>query len=125
MRGLPIITPIEVLATHLMETVQSNLDRLFTRSTMKKLLDAYFTPPDSERAWANQKLLDDFIPDKVSLDLLQAVLRLMLAERVSVRNLQLILEAIAELRGPNLSPEMIVEHVRRPHRVYPDRAAGR
>lgn len=113
MHGLPIITPIEVLATHLMETVQNNLDRLFTRRTLKKLLDAYVTPSDPDRARANQQLLDDFVPDKVSLDILQAVLRLMLAERVSIRNLQLILEAVSEVNAPGLTPETIVEHVRR------------
>jgi len=112
-RGLPIITPIEVLATHLMETVQGNLDRLFTRRTLKRLLDAYVTPSDPDRARANQQLLDEFLPEKVSMDMLQAVLKLMLAERVSIRNLQLILEAISEVNGPGLSPEIIVEHVRR------------
>jgi len=113
MRGLPIITPIEVLATHLMETVQNNLDRLFTRRTLKRLLDAYVTPSDPERAKANKQLLDEFLPEKVSMDMLQAVLRLMLAERVSIRNLQLILEAVSEVNGPGLTPESIVEHVRR------------
>ena len=111
--GLPIISPIEVLATHLMETVQGNLDRLFTRRTLRKLLDAFVTPSDADRAKANQQLLDEFIPEKVSLDLLQSVLRLLLAERVPVRNLQLILEAIAEVRSPNQVPEQIAEHVRR------------
>jgi len=113
MRGLPVVSPIEVLATHMMETVQDNLDRLFTRRAMKKLLDAHVSPSDPDRARANQQLLDEFIPEKVSLDLLQAVLRLLLAERVSIRNLQLILEAVAEVRGPGLAPEAIVEHVRR------------
>jgi len=112
-RGLPIITPIEVLATHLMETVQGNLDRLFTRRTLRKLLDAYVTPSDPDRAKANQQLLDEFLPEKVSMDMLQAVLRLLLAERVSIRNLQLILEAISEVTAPGLAPEAIVEHVRR------------
>ncbi len=110
--GLPIISPIEVLATHLMETVQGNLDRLFTRRTLRRLLDAYVSPSDPERAQSNQQLLDEFIPDKVSLDLLQSVLKLLLAERVPVRNLQLILEAMTEVRGQN-SPEHIAEHVRK------------
>ena len=113
MRGLPIISPIEVLATHLMETVQGHLDRLFTRQAMKKVLDAHVTPSDPDRAKANQQLLDEFIPDKVSLDTLQSVLRLLLAERVSIRNLQLILEAVAEVSGPGAAPEHIAEHVRR------------
>ncbi len=51
------------------------------------------------------------IPEKVPVDLLLAVLRLLLEERVSVRNFPLILEAIAEGRGLP-SPEAICEHVR-------------
>lgn len=111
--GLPIISPIEVLATHLMETVQGNLDRLFTRRTLRRLLDAFVMPSDPERAKANQQFLDEFIPEKLSLDQLQSVLRLLLAERVPVRNLQLIIEAIVEVRSQNLAPEAIAEHVRR------------
>jgi flagellar biosynthesis protein FlhA len=80
---------------------------------MKKVLDAHVSPSDPDRAKTNQTLLDEFIPDKVPLDLLQSVLRLLLAERVSIRNLQLILEAVAEARGSNTAPEVIVEHVRR------------
>ena len=46
------------------------------------------------------------------VDLLLAVLRLLLEERISIRNLPLILEAIAEVRAPGLSPESVAEHVR-------------
>ena len=70
-------------------------------------------PSDPDRAKANQQFLDEFIPDKLSLDQLQSVLRLLLAERVPVRNLQLIIEAIIEVRSQNLAPEAIAEHVRR------------
>ena len=47
------------------------------------------------------------------IDVLQSVLRLLLEERVSIRNLPLILEAVAEARGQNLPQDEIVEHVRR------------
>jgi len=48
----------------------------------------------------------------VPQDLLLAVLRLLLEERVSIRNLPLILEAIAEARALHASPEAVCEHVR-------------
>jgi flagellar biosynthesis protein FlhA len=66
---------------------------------------------DPVRAEANRRLLDELVPDKVPVDLLLAVLRLLLEERVSIRNLPLILESIAESRGAG-SPEAICEHVR-------------
>jgi len=68
---------------------------------------------DPVRTEANRKLLDEIIPDRVPADLLHAVLRLLLAEQVSIRNLPLILEATAEGRQLyNAQPEAICEHVR-------------
>ncbi|MEM1343067.1 MAG: flagellar biosynthesis protein FlhA [Pseudomonadota bacterium] len=111
--GLPVIAPGEVVATHLLETVQAQFARLFSRRALRKLLDAYTSPSDPARAEANRRLLDEFVPDKVPHDILQTVLRLLLQERVSLRNLALILEAAAEARAANLAPEDIVEHIRR------------
>jgi flagellar biosynthesis protein FlhA len=52
------------------------------------------------------------IPDKVPIDLLHSVLRLLLDEQVSIRNLPLILEAISEARTTHARAEAICEHVR-------------
>jgi len=52
------------------------------------------------------------MPEKVPMDVLLAVLRLLLEERVSIRNLPLILEAIAEARQAHPTIEAIAEHVR-------------
>ena len=111
--GLPVVSPGEVVATHLLEAIQSNFARLLTRRSLRKLMDAFTSVSDPARADANRKLLDEFVPDKVPVDVLQAVLRMLLEERVSVRNLPLILEAIAEARTANQPTEEIVEHVRR------------
>jgi len=111
--GLPVVSPGEVVATHLLEMIQSNFGRLLTRRALRKLLDEFTQTSDEARAMANRKLLDEFVPEKVPVDLLQTVLRMLLSERVSVRNLPLILEAVAEGRGSNMSTEDIVEHVRR------------
>ena len=67
---------------------------------------------DPHRAEANRKLLDEMIPDRVPIDILHSVLRLLLDEQVSIRNLPLILEAVAAARGQNAQPEAICEHVR-------------
>jgi len=57
-------------------------------------------------------LLDEMIPDRVPVDLLHSVLRLLLSEQVSIRNIPLILEAVSEARHKNATPELICEHVR-------------
>jgi flagellar biosynthesis protein FlhA len=109
--GLTVVSPPEVLATHLLEIIRANLARLLSLRGLRRLLDEFVNVSEPSRAEANRRLLDDLIPDKVPMDLLLAVLRLLLEERVSIRNLPLVLEAIAEARGMP-SPEAICEHVR-------------
>ncbi|WP_417726561.1 flagellar biosynthesis protein FlhA [Roseovarius sp.] len=110
--GVTLVAPPEVLATHLLEVIRRNLSRLLTMKAMRRLLDEMVNLSDRSRSEANRKLLEDMIPDRVAPDLLHAVLRLLLMEQVSIRNLPLILEAIAEGRQTVSQPELICEHVR-------------
>ena len=112
--GSTVVGPTEVLATHLLEVIKRNFGRLMTLRALRRLLDEVANVSDPHRSDSTRKLLDELIPDKVPLDLLLAVLRLLLEERVSIRNLMLILEAIAESRSLQ-SPDAICEHVR--HRL--------
>ena len=110
--GVTIVTPTEVLATHLLEVVKRNFPRLLTLKALRRILDEMVNLSDPARAEGNRKLLDELVPDKVPVDLLHAVLRLLLDEQVSIRNLPLILEAIAEARTVHTQPDAICEHVR-------------
>ncbi|MFT6674847.1 MAG: flagellar biosynthesis protein FlhA [Sulfitobacter sp.] len=110
--GVTIVTPPEILATHLLETIKANFSRLLTLKSLRRTLTEMTNISDPARAEANRKLLDELIPDKVPIDVLHAVLRLLLEEQVSIRNLPLILEATAEARGQNAQAEAICEHVR-------------
>lgn len=110
--GLTTVQPTEVLATHLLEIVKRNFPRLLTLKALRRLLDEMANLSDSVRAEANRKMLDELMPDKVPIDILLPVLRLLLEERVSIRNLSLILEAISEARPLYQSIEGITEHVR-------------
>jgi flagellar biosynthesis protein FlhA len=109
--GLTVVSPTEVLATHLLEVLKANLSRLLSLRGLRRLLDEFVRLSDPVRAEANRRLLDELLPDKVPVDLLHAVLRLLLDEKVSIRNLPLILEAVAEARHLG-APEAICEHVR-------------
>ncbi|MFN0113998.1 MAG: flagellar biosynthesis protein FlhA [Paracoccaceae bacterium] len=110
--GATVVGPPEVLATHLLEVARRNLPRLLSLRGLRRLLAELGSVSDPARAESNRRLLDEIIPDKVPVDLLLAVLRLLLEERVSIRNLPLILEAVAEARGSG-NAEAICEHVRR------------
>tara|TARA_R110002124_G_scaffold43050_2_gene132185 strand:+ start:730 stop:2763 length:2034 start_codon:yes stop_codon:yes gene_type:complete len=111
--GETIVTPGEVLATHLLEVIKSNFPRLLGLKGLQHLLDAFTKVSSPEKAVANRRLLEELVPSKVSPELLLSVLRLLLAERVSVRNLPVIIEAIAEQRETGHGVDDIAEHVRR------------
>lgn len=112
LQGLTIVTPNEVLATHLLEVIKANFSRLFTYKALTRLLDEMVNLTEPERAEANRKLLNEMIPDRVPMDLLHQVLKHLLDEQVSIRNLPVILEAIGEARKFTNQPEGISEHVR-------------
>ena len=110
--GITVVNPTEVLATHLLEVMKTNFSRLLSLKALRRLLDEMTNLSDQQRSDANRRMIDELIPDKVPVDLLLAVLRLLLEERVSIRNLSLILEAISEARTATATPETIAEHVR-------------
>ncbi len=110
--GLPIIEPTEVAATHLLEVIKGNFARLMTRRALQRILDEFVATSDQARSTANRKILDEFINDKTPHELVQSVFRLLLQERISIRNLSVILEAISEGRSVLNSPEQISEYVR-------------
>lgn len=110
--GATVVSPPEILATHLLEIVKQNFSRLLTLKSLRRLLKEMTELSDEFRAQANRKLLDELVPDKVPIDTLHSVLRLLLEERVSIRNMPLILESIAEARLRTTAPELICEHVR-------------
>jgi flagellar biosynthesis protein FlhA len=102
--GFKTVDSISVLLTHLSEVIRNNLSQLLSYKDMRVLLDRL--DPEYKR------LIDDICPSQISYSGLQAVLKLLLAERVSIRNLHLILEAVAEVAPHARRPELIAEHVR-------------
>ncbi|MGB9026978.1 MAG: flagellar biosynthesis protein FlhA [Rhodomicrobium sp.] len=100
-------TPIDimsVLLTHLGETIRNNLAQLFSYKDFRKLLEGL--EPEYKR------LLDEVVPSSLSNSGFHAVLRRLLSERISIRNLNLILEAVAEIAPHVHRSEQIAEHVR-------------
>ena len=102
--GFKSIDPMSVLLTHLGETIRNNLSQLLSYKDLRALLDRM--EPEYKR------LIDEICPAHISNSGLQAILKLLLAERVSIRNLHLILEAIAEIVPHVRRSEQVVEHVR-------------
>lgn len=102
--GLETAENNTVILTHLSEVIRNNLPQLLSYKDMRNLIDRL----DPEY----KKLLDDICPAHTSYSGLQAVLKLLLSERVSIRNLHLILEAVAEIVPHVRRSEQVAEHVR-------------
>jgi flagellar biosynthesis protein FlhA len=102
--GFATVDIMTILLTHLSEAVRNNLAQLFSYRDMQVLIDGL--PPEYKR------LLDEIRPAHISYSGIQAVLKMLLAERVSIRNMQLILEAIAEIAPHSRRAEQVAEHVR-------------
>jgi len=102
--GFTPIDPLTVLLTHLREVIRGNLAQLLSYRDVRALIDGL--EPDYRR------LVDELVPSQISYSGLQTVLKLLLAERVSIRNLHLILEAIAEAVPHVRRTEQLAEHVR-------------
>ena len=102
--GFSGVDNMSILLTHVSEVIRNNLAQLLSYKDMRALFDRL--EPEY------RKLVDDICPSQISYSGLQAVLKLLLAERVSIRNLHLILEAIAEIVPHVRRSEQVAEHVR-------------
>jgi flagellar biosynthesis protein FlhA len=104
LEGFAPVDNLSVMLTHISEAVRNNLTQLLSYKDVRILLDRL--EPEYKR------LLEEICPAQISYSGLQAVLKALLTERVSIRNLHLILEAIAEVVPHARRPEQIAEHVR-------------
>ena len=102
--GYDPVDNISVILTHLSEALRNNLAQLFSYRDMRALLDTL----DPEY----RKLLEEICPAQISYSGLQSIFKALLAERISIRSLNQILGAIAEVVPHLRRVEQIVEHVR-------------
>nr|WP_294916582.1 flagellar biosynthesis protein FlhA [uncultured Neokomagataea sp.] len=93
-RGYTVVDPASVMITHLTELVRENMSELLSYTETQKLLD--------ELPREQQKLVVDLVPSQVSVSVIQRVLQSLLAERISIRDLAGILEALQEGCGLGL-----------------------
>jgi flagellar biosynthesis protein FlhA len=103
-QGLTVVDAETVLTTHLSEVLKGYMSQLQGYAATQKLLDGLEKD--------QQKLVADLIPAILPLATVQKVLSTLLTERVSIRNLPLILEALHEAAGFTRNVSMLTEHVR-------------
>ena len=102
--GYTLVEPETVLVTHIQELCKKFAPEFLTRSETEKLIE--------KRRQMMGSLVDDLIPGVLSYSDIQRVFQLLLKENIPIRNIETILEVLADL-GRNLkSPEDLVERIR-------------
>ncbi len=103
-RNYTVVPCSSVLATHLTEIIKRHADELLTRQQMHKLLDTL-----KENS---PKAVEDVIPDVIKVGDVQRVLQNLLRERVPVRNLETILEALGDWAPRTKDTDILTEYAR-------------
>ncbi|MDH4063680.1 MAG: flagellar biosynthesis protein FlhA, partial [Acidobacteriota bacterium] len=102
--GFTVVDPTTALSTHLSETVRTFLPDLLTRQQTKELVDRV--------GETSPKLVEELVPKLASIGDIQRVLRQLLRERVPIRDLTTILEAVADAMPGSKDAEQVAEAVR-------------
>ena len=102
--GYTVVDPTTAVSTHLSEVIRSFLPELLTRQQTKELIDRL-----SQTA---PKLVEEIVPKVCAVGDVQRVLRQLLRERVPVRDLATILEAMADAFAVSKDNDVVVETVR-------------
>jgi len=103
-KGYTVVDAATVLSTHLTELIKANVSELLSYSEVNKLI--------KDLPKEQVELVKDLVPAKISISGIQRVLQILLAERVSIRDLATILEGIADAIAFTANPATLVEHVR-------------
>jgi len=102
--GYTVVDPETVVITHLSEVLSANASRLLGRDELQKLIDLV--------AQKSPRIVEELLPQTLSHSELLAVLRQLLEERVSVRDLRTILEALSDAARYGKATPYLVDQVR-------------
>jgi flagellar biosynthesis protein FlhA len=102
--GWTVVDAESVVVTHLTETIRKHAGELLTRQETRHLLD--------QLKEVNAAVVDEVVPDVLSLGEVQRVLQALLREGVSIRDLGSVLEAIGDKARLTRDPAMLAEYAR-------------
>lgn len=102
--GYTVVDLSTIVATHLTEVLKANLNELFGRQELVKVLDNFKEE--------NPKIVTDLVPEIMTLGTVLKVLQNLLREGVSIRDLRTILETLAEFGTSSKDPDALTEYVR-------------
>ncbi|MCG8606310.1 flagellar biosynthesis protein FlhA [bacterium] len=104
LKGYTIVEASAVVSTHLMEVLKSNAFKIVDRQAVQKLLDNFKEE--------NPAVVEELVPNLLSVGTIQNVMRNLLQENIPVRDLSTILETLADRAALTKDPELLTEYVR-------------
>jgi len=102
--GYTVVEPPAVLATHLTEVIKSQAHEVLTRQDTQGLID--------QIKEHNAAVVEELLPDQMNVGGIQKVLQNLLKERVPVRDMQTVLETLADFASVTKDPDILTEYVR-------------
>ena len=102
--GYTVVDSESVIVTHLTEAIRTEASELLTRQETRQLLD--------QLKESNAAVVDEVVPDVLSLGEIQRVLQALLREGVSIRDLGVIVEAIGDKARLTRDPALLAEYAR-------------
>ncbi|MFZ2112210.1 MAG: flagellar biosynthesis protein FlhA [Solirubrobacteraceae bacterium] len=102
--GYTVVDAESVIVTHLTETIRSHAAELLTRQDVRALLD--------KLKESNAAVVEEVVPDTLSLGEIQRVLQLLLSEGVPIRDLGTIVEAIGDKARITRDTNLLSEYAR-------------
>jgi flagellar biosynthesis protein FlhA len=103
-KGFTLVDALTVFITHMAELLRRNAANLLTRSETNLLINRVREQ--------NPELVEELIPSVLSQVEIQKVLQNLLREKVSIRNLEAILEVLADAGRQTKHADMLTETVR-------------
>jgi flagellar biosynthesis protein FlhA len=103
-KGIVVVDAATVVTTHITEIVKSHVDELLGRQEVQAIIDSL--------AASNPKVIEDLVPKVVQLGTLQKVLQRLLKERVSIRDMLMIIETLADYLPMTKNIDILTGYVR-------------
>jgi flagellar biosynthesis protein FlhA len=103
-KGYTVVECTAVLATHLTELIKTNASDLLTRQEVSKLVENVKVE--------NTALIEELVPGQLGIGAIQHVLQNLLAERIPIKDLPTILEALADHAGSTKDTDILSEYAR-------------
>ncbi len=102
--GYTVVDAESVIVTHLTETIRAHAAELLTRQDVRALLDRLKE--------TNAAVVEEVVPDALSLGEIQRVLQSLLGEGVPIRDLGTIVEAIGDKARTTRDTSLLSEYAR-------------